>query len=126
MIGRNFLSLSLMCIVTAIINCASWQNQQGVVNKWRDDSLPPIEIGKTSQSDVMKLLGPPSQIIGLKEQVIFYYMLEKTEGQGAFLILINWSNEKIKYDRAIFFFDKNGVLDDYAYSLEQAAFETMQ
>ncbi len=124
MIGRRFLSLILLFILIFTTNCASWKNQQGVTNKWRDDSLPQIEVGKTHQTDIAKHLGPPSQIIGLNEQVIFYYMLEKTEGKGAFFILFNWSNQKIKYDRAIFFFDKNGVLNDYAYSLEKVPYET--
>ncbi len=50
MIGRRFLSLILLFILIFTTNCASWKNQQGVTNKWRDDSLPQIEVGKTHQS----------------------------------------------------------------------------
>ena len=126
MIGRHFLSIILLLTIIGTTNCASWKNQQGVTNKWRDESGPRIEIGKTHQTDIAKLLGPPSQIIGLNEQVIFYYLLERKEGKGAFFILFNWSEEKVRYDRAIFFFDKNGLLNDYAYSLEKVPYETMQ
>ena len=124
--GRHVLSIILLLMLVGITSCASWKNQQGVANKWRDESGPRIEIGETHQTDIAKLLGPPSQIIGLNEQVIFYYLLEKKEGKGAFFILFNWSNEKVKYDRAIFFFDKNGLLNDYAYSLEKVPYEATQ
>ena len=124
--GRHVLSIILLLMLVGITSCASWKNQQGGANKWRDESGPRIEIGKTRQTDIAKLLGPPSQIIGLDEQVIFYYLLEKKEGKGAFFILFNWSNEKVKYDRAIFFFDKNGLLNDYAYSLEKVPYEATQ
>ncbi len=126
MIGRHFIALILLFIVSVTTNCASWKNQQGVENKWRDESVPRIEIGKTHQTDIANLFGPPSQIIGLDEQVIFYYLLERTEGKGAFFILYNWSNQKIRYDRAIFFFNKNGLLSDYAYSLEKMPYEATQ
>ena len=119
-------SVILLFMIGATISCASWKNQQGVANKWRDESGPRIEIGKTNQTEIAKLLGPPSQIIGLDDQIIFYYLLEKKVGKGAFFILFNWSNEKVTYDRAIFFFDKNGLLNDYAYSLEKVPYETPQ
>jgi len=116
----------LLLMTVGTISCASWKNQQGVANKWRDESGPRIEIGKTNQTEIAKLLGPPSQIIGLDDQIIFYYLLEQKVGKGAFFILFNWSNEKVKYDRAIFFFDKRGLLNDYAYSLEKVPYETPQ
>ena len=116
----------LLLMTVGTISCASWKNQQGVANKWRDESGPRIEIGNTHQTEIAKLLGPPSQIIGLDEQIIFYYLLEQKVGKGAFFILFNWSNEKVKYDRAIFFFDKHGLLNDYAYSLEKVPYETPQ
>jgi hypothetical protein len=119
-------SVIMLLMIVGTISSASWKNQQGVANKWRDESGPRIEIGKTHQTEIAKLLGPPSQIIGLDDQIIFYYLLEKKVGKGAFFILFNWSNEKVTYDRAIFFFDKNGLLNDYAYSLEKVPYETPQ
>ncbi len=123
MVNRHLLLMGLLPLLILISNCASWKNQQGVANTWREQSASEIEIGKTTQSEIIKLLGPPSQVIGLKDQVIFYYMLEKTEGKATILILYNWSDEKIKYDRAIFFFGKKGILTDYAYSSERLSYD---
>ena len=121
---RLFLSSGVLLLYLASFTaCVSSQSQQGVQNRWRNDSLKQIQIGNTTQSDVAKLLGPPSQIIGLKNQVIYYYLLEDTKRKGVFFIVYNWSDAKTIYDRAIFFFNSDGILTDYAYSLEKAEYE---
>jgi len=118
---RRFLYLFLAIITFfAISGCASWESQQGVRNIWRDKNLPEIQIGITSQSEVARILGPPSQVISLKKQVIFYYLLEKRKSKATFLIIYNWSQSNTTYDRAIFFFDNKGILTDFSYSLEKA------
>jgi hypothetical protein len=98
--------------------CMTKQNQMGVQNKWRDMSPPPFEKGKTTQSDVMRELGPPSQLIALHDQSIFYYLREQLRTKSLFLILYNQTRERISYDRAIFFFDKQGTLTQFAFSEE--------
>jgi len=102
--------------------CISSQSESGVVNAWRDPSLPGFEIGKTTQADVAKQLGPPSQLINLDSGLVFYYLLEKSRGTGVILIVYNKTTDRVIYDRAIFFFDKSGVLTDYALSLEETKY----
>jgi hypothetical protein len=121
--NRVLASFLVTVLLLAVGGCASWKGQQGVINKWRDESVPPFEKGLTTQSNVVKLLGPPSQVIGLNDGVVFYYMLEKTIGKGLFLIIYNTRDITVRYDRAIFFFDENGVLTDYGYSIESAPYE---
>jgi hypothetical protein len=105
------------------MGCTHRVSQKGVANQWRDASLPPVEKGTTTQSDVLKRFGPPSQIIALSDQVVFYYMLERSRFWSFFLAVYNRSNEKILFDRAIFFFDEKGVLVEHAYSSEQVPYE---
>jgi hypothetical protein len=113
----------LLCIATFLmiagIGCTHRISQKGVSNEWRDESLPPVEKGRTTQSEVLERFGPPSQVIALSDQVIFYYMLERSRFWSFFLAVYNRSEENVRYDRAIFFFDKNGVLAEYAYSREK-------
>jgi outer membrane protein assembly factor BamE (lipoprotein component of BamABCDE complex) len=106
--------------------CFQAIEEKGVVNQWRDNSLPPIEKGKTTETQILELLGPPSQVMNMGEQVIFYYMMEKTERKGGYLMIYNWANKKIRYDRAIFFFDRSRVLKDYALSKENFEYEKSQ
>jgi outer membrane protein assembly factor BamE (lipoprotein component of BamABCDE complex) len=120
--GNSFIILISLSVVFLLAGCFKSIEESGVTNKWRDPSLPPIEKGTTTQAEILEMLGPPSQVINLENQVVFYYLLEKTENKGAFLMLFNWKNKRVKYDRAIFFFDKNGVLDDYAFSIENVGY----
>ena len=106
--------------------CFQATEEKGVLNQWRDNALPPIEKGKTTETQILELLGPPSQVMNLGDQVIFCYMMEKTEGKGGYLLIYNWNNKKIIYDRAIFFFDKNRILKDYALSKESIEYEKSQ
>src|SRR5262245_39663634 len=106
-------SLCMICL-----GCYQAVEEKGVLNQWRDTSLPTIERGKTTETQILELLGPPSQVINLGDDIVFYYMMEKTDEKGGFLLVYNWKNTKTRYDRAIFFFDKNRLLKHYALSKE--------
>jgi len=112
-------SLSILCLFILTTSCFSISDQQGVDNLWRDQAkVENIEEGKTTQNEVIQLIGPPSQIINLDSGSVFYYLLQDKKGSGVFLLLFNYKTEKISYDRAIFFFDNQGILTDYGFSVE--------
>ena len=107
-------------ILFFISGCFTLSDQQGVDNLWRVESnISGIEKGKTTQNEIIEIFGPPSQIINLEKGSVFYYLLQEKEGKGVFLLLYNFRDEKIIYDRAIFFFNDQGVLTDYGLSIEQ-------
>lgn len=105
-------------IMALIYGCATSTGEKGVENKWRNPSIPSWETGKTTDMDVAEALGPPSQIIALEDQVVFYYLQERSERKSYIFILWNSSDQTIRYDRAVFFFDKEGILKKFAYSPE--------
>lgn len=104
--------------ILAGFGCANRQSQMGVENTWRSDPAPSFAVGTTTQSDVMKALGPPSQVIALGDQTVFYYLREQQKIRALTLVLYNQSRERITYDRAIFFFDHRGILQNFALSDE--------
>ena len=110
----------ILVIATLVIaaGCASFERTRGVESTWRDPATPPPVVGTTTQKDILAALGPPSQVIGLRDQTVFYYLKENDKGRGALLIVYNWLKEHVTYDRAIFFFDAEGVLQDYGFSDE--------
>ena len=114
--------LPLLCLVVCTA-CISSTTETGVVNVWRDASLPEFERGETTQAEVAKALGPPSQLVNLEEQVVFYYLNENAKKRGFILIVYNQTRERVVYDRAIFFFDKRGILQDFALSIEKSPYE---
>ena len=66
-------------------------------------------------------LGPPSQIIAIGEQRVFYYLSQKQSGQAKVLIVWNDAEDQTRYDRAVFFFDPEGVLTEYSIRDEASA-----
>jgi outer membrane protein assembly factor BamE (lipoprotein component of BamABCDE complex) len=90
----------------------------GVENLWRADPAPEFVVGSTTQSQVMDVLGPPSQVIAFGDRTLFYYLREHQKFQSFSVIIYAQSRERIEYDRAIFFFDLEGVLRDFALSEE--------
>lgn len=114
----SILALATFVMVTG---CASFERTRGVDSTWRDAAVPAPVVGRTTQSDILAALGPPSQVIGLRDQTVFYYLKEHDIGRGGFFLVYNWLKEDVTYDRAIFFFDAGGVLRDYGLSNEQTA-----
>ena len=119
----NVLVLGVLGTFFLLAGCASWKGDAGVENVWRSSELPPWIAGETTEAQVAEALGPPSQIIGLEAETVFYYLREHKKGKGVILLLWNWSEQKTRYDRAIFFFDKQGVLTKHSYSLEALPYE---
>ncbi len=115
---KNIICISLVALFLS--SCFTVSDQQGVDNLWREESrAQDISEGKTTQNEIIKLFGPPSQIINLDSGSVFYYLLQEKRGKGAFLLIYNFKSERVFYDRAIFFFNKDGVLTDYGYSVEE-------
>ena len=116
--------LILLGIILSLLDgCVSKHSEMGVRNYWRDPSPPAFEKGKSTQADVMHGLGPPSQVIALQDQTLFYYLREQSRTKAVFLIFYNHTGQEITYDRAIFFFNKQSVLTDFAYSAESVPLE---
>lgn len=105
--------------VAVIAGCASFGAVDGVENLWREVPADSFQEGETTQADVLEMLGPPSQLISLNDQTVFYYLTEQTSGKGYIFIVWNQVNAKSEYDRAIFFFGNDGVLEEFAYSKEE-------
>jgi len=97
-----------------LAGCAQYENRRGVEVTWQDSVTSRLVRGQSSREEVLKLLGPPSQVIALEEETVLYYLFEHSEGDGLILILYNRMKIDTRYDRAIFFFDEHDVLTDYA------------
>ena len=111
--------MTALCAVALLAGCASYGAVDGVDNLWREVSVDEFEKGVTTQADVLERLGPPSQLISLHDQTAFYYLTEEMSGQGKIFIIWNQVSAESKYDRAIFFFDTDGILQEFAYSKEE-------
>jgi outer membrane protein assembly factor BamE (lipoprotein component of BamABCDE complex) len=114
----RYITWSILFVAFATTGCAEISKKAGVENRWRDQNIV-LQEGVTTQQQVLAQLGPPSQIIALPAKTVFYYLFEETKGRLLFLILYNQANTDITYDRAIFFFNKDGILETYAFSKKE-------
>jgi len=87
--STRLLTIPLVMAILALTlaGCGVSKQSQGVVNQWRNESLPPFERGTTTQSEVIERLGPPSQVIGLSDQTVFYLPQSSNE----FVSLGSWA-----------------------------------
>ena len=113
----------LICGLFSLTGCANWDGYAGVSNEWRNPDVPVWEPGVTTASDVTAVLGPPSQLIALHDETVFYYMREGKDGKSLLLLVWNTGSQRTEYDRAMFFFDKKGLLRKYSYSPEALPYE---
>ena len=105
--------VSLTCL-SLVTGCVRFKSKRGVEVSWHSTVVEGFHKGQTTRAEVLKVLGPPSQIISLEEETVLYYLYEKQEGEGMILILYNRIDIDTRYDRAVFFFDANDVLTDYS------------
>jgi hypothetical protein len=116
--SRRSITWATLFVVLAATGCAQISKKTGVENRWREQNIV-FQEGVTTQQEVLTQLGPPSQIIALPDKTVFYYLFEETKGRLLFLILYNQANTNITYDRAIFFFNNNGILETYSSSTKE-------
>ena len=110
--ARIFTALLLLPVFLS--GCAQYDSKRGVAVIWQAEAVSQLVEGKSTRADVLDLLGPPSQIIALQDETVFYYLFEHSHGEGLVLIFYNRVNVDTRYDRAIFFFDDNDVLTESA------------
>lgn len=106
------LVLGLLLIVSG---CSRTDSTAGVENLWRAQGFEVTE-GVTTEEDLLAELGPPSQIINLGDETVFYYLSEAFRSDRLLLIVYNTATRVTRYDRAIFFFDRSGVLTKASFS----------
>jgi outer membrane protein assembly factor BamE (lipoprotein component of BamABCDE complex) len=106
--------MTLLPALGLLLGCVQFSSKRGVEVSWQPEVIAQLETGKSTREDVLSMLGPPSQVISVGDETVLYYLFEKSEGQGVILILYNQFDRETDYDRAVFFFDKDDVLIDYA------------
>jgi len=113
--GRRATRTALALVVALGVGaCTRTQSERGVEPRWRQLADDAFSVGQTTQKDVMAALGPPSQVIADTQGTIFYYLYEESRTRGTILVVYNTITTETHYERAIFFFDTKGVLEEYA------------
>ncbi|MEM6421790.1 MAG: hypothetical protein AAF698_04305 [Pseudomonadota bacterium] len=105
----------MLMTLLALAACSRSDTTAGVENLWREDGFA-VQEGVTTEAELLEALGPPSQLINLGRETVYYYLTEAFRSDRLLLIVYNRTQRNTNYDRAIFFFDENGVLTKAALS----------
>jgi hypothetical protein len=108
--------LLALSALSMTLGCASLNSQRGTENLWRGADASQWKIGETTDQAILATLGPPSQLIALNDEVVYYYMLEKTKKRTMIFFIYNTTKQNVTYDRAMFIFNKAGVLQKFSLS----------
>lgn len=115
----TMLALAGGLCLSLLAGCAQYENRRGVEVTWQDKVTGQLQRGQSTREQVLALLGPPSQVISLEEETVLYYLFEKSTGNGLILILYNRMQIDTHFDRAIFFFNEQDILTDYATRIDE-------
>ncbi len=107
--------MAVALTLALLAGCSIADRRAGTPNRWQEVK-PSFVVGRTTEKDVLESLGPPSQVVDLGERTVFYYLLEASHTWELTLILYNQSDTRVKYDRAVFFFNAKGVMEEFAVS----------
>jgi len=112
--SKNRLTIPLILLITLLSGCVNYSRDSGVENLWRQPHT--FNNGATTSQQILTALGPPSQVLAVGNQTVYYYLKEQVTRQGLILLLYNETTEVSTFDRAIFFFNEQGILEDFSYS----------
>jgi hypothetical protein len=111
--------LPLLLLLALLSACAQYENRRGVEVTWDASALNGFRVGETRRAEVLERLGPPSQLISLGDETVLYYLYEHARGEGLVLIAYNRFEVDTRYDRAVFIFDANDRLTEFATRIAQ-------
>jgi outer membrane protein assembly factor BamE (lipoprotein component of BamABCDE complex) len=118
-INERPVALMLALLLSALLSgCTRTLSERGLEPTWKTLPEETFVVGSTTKTELLAILGPPSQVITHSGGEIFYYLHEESQSRGLILVVYNTAETDTRYDRAIFFFDANGVLRDFAIKSE--------
>ena len=77
---------------------------------WPAEVVSKIEVGKTTKAEVLKLLGPPKQVIRLLESEAYMYVASVEKNSGLVLLILNLSRSDRQYDAVTVIINRQDIV----------------
>jgi hypothetical protein len=103
---RNLIALSAALVVL----CGCYVSKKMDDRPWPADIVSKIEVGKTTKAEVLKLLGPPKQIIRLLESEAYMYVASVEKNSGLVMVVLNLSRSDRQYDAVTVIINRQDVV----------------
>ncbi|MBA4396710.1 MAG: hypothetical protein C0394_04920 [Syntrophus sp. (in: bacteria)] len=83
-----------------------------------EKTLGQVTPGKTTAADVMRLFGPPSQIVKLTNGNAYIYNRSLSKATGLWFVLVTFANYDTQHDRIVFFLNNQDLVTHYGSSFK--------
>jgi hypothetical protein len=83
-----------------------------------EKALAQITPGKTTAADVMRLFGPPSQIVKLSNGNAYIYNRSLSKATGLWFVVVTFANYDTQHDRIVFFMNNSDLVTHYGSSFQ--------
>ncbi len=107
---RSFARVVLPLPFLALFLGGCFLSRRTVNEPLSPQALAQLVPGKTTATEVVELLGAPSEVVQLHKRSAYRYESTTTKDAGLWLLLVGLYNSDAHADRAWVFFDENGVL----------------
>lgn len=77
---------------------------------WDEADVAKIQVGKTTKAEVLRLLGPPKQIVRLLESEAYMYAHSIQKETGTYLIVFNMHRTDTQYDAVTVIINRQDVV----------------
>ena len=77
---------------------------------WKESQVAEIKVGQTTKAEVLRLLGPPQEIVRLLESEAYVYTHTIEKNTGTFLILVNLQRTDRQFDRVTVIIDRKDLV----------------
>ena len=77
---------------------------------WPAEVVAKIEVGKTTKADVLRLLGPPKQVVRLLESEAYMYIASAEKNSGLVLLVLNLSRSDRQYDAVTVIINRQDIV----------------
>ena len=118
---KFFLRMTILLLVVSVAaGCA-------VIGRGRDfrpieeNTLSQVTPGKTTATDVVRLFGPPSQIVKLSNGNAYVYDRSLSKATGLWFVIVTFANYETQYDRIVFFINNSDIVTHYGSSFKSNA-----
>jgi outer membrane protein assembly factor BamE (lipoprotein component of BamABCDE complex) len=117
---------ALASSLIALAGCTIGRVYQGTALP--DDPAAALVRGRTTKSEALHVLGPPSRIHHQTDGDIFSYTYDRTNYKSfaisepviTHFTLFSWSRQDGRRDKLVLFFDRAGILEEWGLDRETA------
>lgn len=108
----------------ALLSSGCGLSQNTVGSSLDVSTVQEIERGRSGRGDVIRLLGPPDEIVYSNKEHdplferAFRYKRERAKRAVFFMVLFGTYRLDTKFDEVIVFFDENGIVEELGWRLD--------